>query len=294
MSDTQKVWFITGTSSGFGRELAEQLLAGGHKVVATARKPETLDDLITKHPETAFAVALDVTDESSIETAVGAAIEKFGRVDVLVNNAGYGLAGAIEEATEAEYMPVFETNVFGLISVTRAFLPHFRAQRSGNIVNLSSIGGLIGSPGWGYYNASKFAVEGFSEALHAELAPLGIQVTIVEPGPFRTEFLGRSGVEANQRIDDYDATAGKTREYFHDQAGKQPGDPAKAVAAIIAAVESPRPPRHLVLGKIAFDRMTARLGTWKEELAAWQETSLGADFDAPSKLTTSQVYPGDK
>ena len=247
-----------------------------------------------KYPETAFAIALDVTDEASIESAVGAAIEKFGRVDVLVNNAGYGLAGAIEEATEGEYMPVFETNVFGLISVTRAILPHLRAQRSGNIVNLSSIGGLIGSPGWGYYNASKFAVEGFSEALHAELAPLGISVTIVEPGPFRTEFLGRSGVEAKQRISDYDATAGKTREYFHDQAGKQPGDPAKAVAAIIAAVESPKSPRHLVLGKIAFDRMTARLGTWKEELAAWQETSLGADFDAPPKLTAAQAYPGDQ
>jgi len=278
MISPQKVWFITGASTGFGRLLAEQVLSAGGSVIATARKPDQIADLQQKYPDTALAVALDVTEESAIDAAIDAAIEKFGRIDVLVNNAGYGLAGAIEEATESEYMPVFETNVFGLIRVTRALLPHLRAQRSGHIVNLSSIGGLIGSPGWGYYNASKFAVEGFSEALAAELAPLGIHVTIVEPGPFRTDFLGRSGVEAKQRITDYDETAGKTRQYFHEQAGKQPGDPAKAVAAIIAAVESPEPPRHLVLGKLAFNRMSARLDQWKQELAAWQETSLGADF----------------
>jgi NAD(P)-dependent dehydrogenase (short-subunit alcohol dehydrogenase family) len=278
MTKSSKIWFITGASTGFGRLLAEQVLAAGESVIATARKPAQIADLQQKYPETALALALDVTDETSIDSAVDAAIERFGHVDVLVNNAGYGLAGAIEEATEAEFMPVFETNVFGLIRVTRALLPHFRAQRSGNIVNLSSIGGLIGSAGWGYYNASKFAVEGFSEALHAELAPLGIHVTIVEPGPFRTDFLGRSGVEAEQRIADYDQTAGKTRQYFHEQAGKQPGDPAKAVAAIIAAVESPEPPRHLVLGKLAFNRMSARLDQWKQELTGWQETSLGADF----------------
>jgi NAD(P)-dependent dehydrogenase (short-subunit alcohol dehydrogenase family) len=188
-------------------------------------------------------------------------------------------------------MPVFETNVFGLIRVTRALLPHLRAQRSGAIVNLSSIGGLIGSPGWGYYNASKFAVEGFSEALAAELAPLGIHVLIVEPGPFRTDFLGRSGVEASQRIADYDATAGKTRQYFHDQAGKQPGDPEKAVAAIIAAVEASNPPKHLVLGKIAFNRMSARLDGWKLELEAWKQLSLGADF---ADAIPVQPYPGEK
>jgi len=278
MTKSSKIWFITGASTGFGRLLAEQVLAAGESVIATARKPAQIADLQQKYPETALALALDVTDETSIDSAVDAAIERFGHVDVLVNNAGYGLAGAIEEATEAEYMPVFETNVFGLIRVTRAMLPHLRAQRSGHVVNLSSIGGLIGTAGWGYYNASKFAVEGFSEALHAELAPLGIHVTIVEPGPFRTDFLGRSGVEAEQRIADYDQTAGKTRQYFHEQVGKQPGDPAKAVAAIIAAVESPEPPRHLVLGKLAFNRMSARLDQWKQELTGWQETSLGADF----------------
>lgn len=275
-----KVWFITGASSGFGRELAEQVLASGATVVATARKPEHIADLATKYPGTALVLPLDVTDAASTAAAVEATLAKFGRVDVLVNNAGYGLCGGIEEATEDEFMPIFETNVFGLIRVTRAFLPQFRKQRSGNIVNLSSIGGLIGGPGWGYYNASKFAVNGFSEALSAELAPLGVQVTIVEPGPFRTEFLGRSGVVAANQIADYAQTVGKTREYFQDQAGKQKGDPVKAVKAIIAAVEAPKPPRHLVLGKLAFDRMTARLELWNQDLAAWQATSLGADFDA--------------
>jgi len=259
--------------------LAQQLLERGDKVIATARRPEQIADFQVNHPETSLVVALDVTDQASVDAAVKAALEKFGRVDVLVNNAGYGLAGGIEEATEAEFMPVFETNVFGLIRVTRALLPQFRKQRSGNIVNLSSIGGLIGSPGWGYYNASKFAVNGFSEALAAEMAPLGISVTIVEPGPFRTDFLGRSGVEAANRIADYDSTAGKTRAYFHDQAGKQAGDPVKAVKAIIAAVEAENPPRHLVLGKLAFERMNTRAEQWKQDLAAWQETSLGADFD---------------
>jgi NAD(P)-dependent dehydrogenase (short-subunit alcohol dehydrogenase family) len=279
MSNSPRVWFITGASTGFGRILAEQLLAKGDKVVATARKPEQIADLRQRYPETVLTAALDITDPAAIEAAVTAAIETFGHIDVLVNNAGYGLAGAIEEATEAEFMPVFETNVFGLIRVTRAVLPYLRRQRSGHVVNLSSIGGLIGSPGWGYYNASKFAVEGFSEAIHAELAPLGVHVTIVEPGPFRTDFLGRSGVEAAERIADYDATAGKTRQYFHDQAGKQPGDPVRACAAIVSAVESATPPKHLVLGKIAFNRMSAHLDQWKQELEASRETALGADFD---------------
>ena len=276
----QRVWFITGASTGFGRELAEQLLQGGANVVATARKPEQIADLVASYPKTALVLQLDVTDPAAIDAAVAAALDKFGRVDVLVNNAGYGLAGAIEEATEAEFMPVFETNVFGLIRVTRAFLPHFRKQRSGNIVNLSSISGLIGTAGWGYYNAAKFSVNGFSEALAAEMAPLGVHVTVIEPGPFHTDFLGRSGVEAANRIADYDQTAGKARQYMIDEAGKQKGDPAKAVKAIIAAVEAPEPPKHLVLGSVAFNRMTARLELWQKELAAWQETSLGADFDA--------------
>ena len=205
-----------------------------------------------------------MTNQHSIEQAVADAIARVGHIDVLVNNAGYGVTGAIEEVTEAEYMPMFETNVFGLINLTKALLPQFRERRSGTIVNFSSIGGLIGAPGWGYYNATKFAVEGLSEALSGELAPLGVHVMVVEPGPFRTEFLGRSGVEAKQHIADYEPTAGKTREYFATQSGKQPGDPQRAVEAVVAAVSDPNPPKHLLLGRIALTRFRKRLEDWKD------------------------------
>jgi len=277
-SSKQLVWFITGASTGFGRELAEQTLRAGYRVVATARKPDQLADFASHYPETALTLALDVTDQTSVDRAVSAAIEHFGRVDVVVNNAGYGLAGAIEEATEAEYMPVFETNLFGLIRVTKAFLPHLRKQRSGQIVNLSSMAGLVGFAGWGYYNATKFAVNGFSEALALEVEPLGIHVTVIEPGPFRTDFLGRSGAEAALRIPDYDATAGKIRDYRQDQAGKQKGDPVRAIEAIIAAVESDDPPRHLVLGERALTVFRARLDQWKADLDKHEATTLGTDF----------------
>ena len=273
-----KVWFITGASTGFGRLLAEEVLKSGDKVIATARKLEKVEDLEGEHPGQAKAYALDVTDAAQVSSIVAQATACFSPVDVLVNNAGYGIAGGIEEATEDEFMPVFETNVFGLMRVTRAFLPHFRQRRSGHIVNLSSIAGLIGSAGWGFYNATKFAVEGFSEALAAELKPLGIRVTIVEPGPFRTDFLGRSGVEAALTIPDYDETVGKTREYFHGQAGKQKGDPLRAVHAIMEAVAAPEPPLHLLLGALALTRMRARLDGWNAELDTWQATTLGADF----------------
>lgn len=275
---TSRTWFITGASTGFGRILAEEVVKAGGKVIATARQLDKVADLEQKHPGKAKAFALDVTDAAQIHAVVAQAVTGFGPVDVLVNNAGYGLAGAIEEVTEDEFMPMFETNVFGLMRMTRAFLPHFRKQGSGSIVNLSSIGGLVGLPGWGYYNASKFAVEGFSEALATEVAPLGIHVTIIEPGPFRTDFLGRSGVEAKERIADYDATAGKTREYFHEQAGKQRGDPLRAVHAIIQAVESPEPPLHLLLGGLALQRMRGKLDQWKDNIKAWEPTTVGADF----------------
>jgi len=273
-------WLITGASSGFGRLLAEYLLSLGATVVATARKVESLDDLVTRYPANAFVLELDVTKQHSIDEAVAGALARVGHIDVLVNNAGYGVAGAVEEVTEPEYMPMFETNVFGLIKMTKALLPQFRERQSGTIVNFSSIGGLIGAPGWGYYNATKFAVEGLSEALSAEMAPLGVHVMVVEPGPFRTEFLGRSGVEAKERISDYEPTAGKTREYFQTQSGKQPGDPQRAVEAIVAAVSDPNPPKHLLLGKIALTRFRKRLDDWKTELDRWQETTEGADFPA--------------
>jgi NAD(P)-dependent dehydrogenase (short-subunit alcohol dehydrogenase family) len=273
-----KVWFITGTSTGFGRLLAEEVLKAGGRVLATARKTKKIADLEERYPEAARTFALDVTKPAQIETVAKDAIAAFGRMDVLVNNAGYGIAGGIEEAAESEFMPVFETNVFGLMRVTRAFLPQFRKQRSGHILNISSMAGLVGSPGWGYYNASKFAVEGFSEALAGEMAPLGVKVTIVEPGPFRTDFLGRSGVMAERKIPDYEETVGKTREYFYGQPGKQRGDPLKAVHAMMDVVESPNPPLHLILGALAYNRFRGKLDQWRDEMAAYESVTLGADF----------------
>jgi NAD(P)-dependent dehydrogenase (short-subunit alcohol dehydrogenase family) len=273
-----KVWFITGASAGFGRVLAEYLCSIGDTVVATARNVDALGDFTLKYPGNSFILPLDVMKQSSIDHAYADAIAHVGHIDVLVNNAGYGVTGAIEEVTAEEYGPMFDTNVFGLINVTKAFLPMFRQQRSGNIVNLSSIGGLIGGPGWGYYNATKFAVEGLSQALAGEMKALGVHVTIVEPGPFRTEFLGRSGVEAKEIIADYVPTAGKAREYFQTQSGKQPGDPQRAVEAIVAAVNAPEPPLHLLLGKIALKRWRNQIAEWNKELDAWEETTVGADF----------------
>jgi len=278
LAQKDRHWFITGASSGFGRLLAEYLLSLDAKVVATARKIEAIEDLAARYPGNAVVLQLDVTKQHSIDKAVADMVVRVGHIDVLVNNAGYGVAGAVEEVTENEYMPMFETNLFGLINVTKALLPQFRERRSGTIVNFSSIGGLIGSAGWSYYNATKFAVEGLSEGLSAELAPLGVHVMVVEPGPFRTDFLGRSGTKAKRRIPDYELTAGKTREYFETQSGKQPGDPQRAVEAVVVAVSDPNPPRHLLLGKAALRRFRARLEEWNEELNRWQATTEGADF----------------
>lgn len=275
---SDRVWFITGCSTGFGRLLADEVLKSGGKVVATARKPEQIADLEQKYPENAKVLALDVTDQVQVDSAVAAAIRRFGRVDVLVNNAGYGVAGAVEEVSETELRPMYETNVFGLLRVTRALLPHLRERRSGHILNLSSIGGVTASPGWGLYQSTKFAVEGLSEALAAEVEPLGIHVTIIEPGPFRTDFLGRSGVEAAKHIADYDATAGNARTYLNSQSGKQRGDPARAVQAMIKVVESPDPPLRLLLGAGALERLRGKLDNWQKEIAAWESTTTGADF----------------
>lgn len=278
MTTAGKVWFITGASTGFGRLLAEEVLKSGGRVIATARKPEQVADLVKQYPETARAFALDVTKPEQIGAAAKDAIAAFGRIDVLVNNAGYGIAGGVEEATEEEFLPVFETNVFGLIRVTRAFLPQFRKQHTGHIINMSSMAGIGGTAGWGYYNATKFAVEGFSEALAGEMAAIGVKVTIIEPGPFRTDFLGRSGVLAKREIEEYRPAIGPVREYFHSNAGKQRGDPAKAVKAIMDVVEMPDPPLHLLLGQAAWNRMKGKLEQWRQEMAKHESVSLGADF----------------
>jgi NAD(P)-dependent dehydrogenase (short-subunit alcohol dehydrogenase family) len=274
----ERVWFITGASTGFGRLLAGEVLKAGGRVIATARNSAHIDELVKEYPETARAFELDVTKPAQIEDVAAKAIAVWGRIDVLVNNAGYGIAGGIEETTEAEFLPVFETNVLGLIRVTRAFLPQFRRQHAGHILNLSSIAGLVGQAGWGYYNTSKFAVEGFSEALAAEMAPLGVRVTIVEPGPFRTDFLGRSAVLAARHMAEYDDSVGATRDYFHGQPGKQKGDPLKAVQAMMAVVESANPPLHLLLGALAYNRFKGKLERWREEIAANEKVTLEADF----------------
>jgi NADP-dependent 3-hydroxy acid dehydrogenase YdfG len=274
----QRVWFITGASTGFGRLLAEEVLKAGGKVIATARNLDKVKDLEVQYPQTAKALALDVTDAGQVDSTVTQAFAQFGQVDVLVNNAGYGVAGAIEEVSEAEFTPMFETNLFGLLRVTRAFLPHLRKQRSGHILNLSSIGGVVAGPGGGFYNATKFAVEGISEALAGEVGPLGIRVTIIEPGPFRTDFLGRSGVVAKTRIADYDGTAGNMRKYFAENDGKQKGDPLRAVHAMMQVVESPNPPLRLLLGASALQRLRSKLANWEKEITAWEQVTVSADF----------------
>ena len=286
------VWFITGASTGFGRLLAEEVLRRGGRVIATARSLEKVADLEEKHPGQVKAYALDVTDAAQVSSIVAQATACFAPVDVLVNNAGYGVTGAIEEMSEDEYLPMFETNVFGLLRVTKALLPKMRERGQGHIINLSSIGGLIAIPGWGYYNATKFAVEGLTEALAGECEPLGINVTAIEPGAFRTDFLSRSGSEAEVQIEEYAKTAGKAREYFQTQAGKQRGDPQKAVEAILAVVEAEKPPRHLLLGGAAITRFRQRLQDWTGELDAWETTTLGADFpseeDSRETVTASR------
>ena len=287
-------WFITGASTGFGRLLAEYLLTRGATVVATARKVDQLEDLRVRYPGSAHILPLDVTSGTSIDHAVADAIANVGHIDVLVNNAGYGVCGAVEEVSDQEYAPMFNTNLFGLINLTQAFLPMFRERRSGAIINLSSVGGLIGSPGWGFYNASKFAVEGLSQALAGELAPMGIHVMVVEPGPFRTDFLGRSGQEAGRRISDYETTVGKTREYFKTQAGKQAGDPQRGVEAIVEAINSPEPPKHLLLGKLALQRYRAYLQQASAELDQWQDLTNGADYPDGEQVQTAPAYAGAK
>ena len=277
-SDQTPVWFITGCSTGFGREIARLILERGWRVVATARKPEQLEDLVAGHEDRALAIRLDVTDKQSVAASVDAALEKFGRIDVLVNNAGYGYLAAIEEGEDEGIRAQFETNVFGLIELTKAVLPGMRKQKSGHVVNFSSIGGLVSFAATGYYHATKFAVEGLSESLAIEGKPLGIKVTIVEPGPFRTDWAGRSIIESETVIDDYAPTAGVRRQQTRERSGNQVGDPVRGSEAVITAVTSDDPPLHLLLGKPALDMAYAKLDTLRANFDAWKELTLGADY----------------
>jgi NAD(P)-dependent dehydrogenase (short-subunit alcohol dehydrogenase family) len=274
----KKVWFITGCSTGFGRELAKMVLDRGYRAVVTARDPAKVEDIAARHGDRALVLELDVTDAVEIDAAVNSAVKRFGRIDVLVNNAGIGYFGAVEESDEEEVRRMFEINFFGLARVTRAALPIMRKQGSGHIVNISSIGGLRSFPSLAYYHATKYAVEGFSESLALEVAPLGIKVTIVEPSGFRTDWAGRSAAEAKNRIADYAPTAGKNLENIRGYSGKQPGDPVRAAAAIIAAVESSDPPLRLLLGKAALNGARGKLELLKKDFDAWEKTTVEADF----------------
>jgi NAD(P)-dependent dehydrogenase (short-subunit alcohol dehydrogenase family) len=272
------VWFITGCSTGFGKELAKLVLARGWQAVVTARNPEQLTNVIASHQDNALALALDVTNRSQITDAVKKAEARFGHIDVLVNNAGYGYLAAVEEGEDEPVRALFETNFFGLVNLTNAVLPGMRRQRSGHIVNFSSIGGLVSFAATGYYHASKYAVEGISESLALEVAPLGIKVIIVEPGPFRTDWAGRSLLESKTTIPDYDSTAGQRRRQSRERSGKQQGDPVRAGEAIIKAVQSPNPPLHLILGKPALDLGHKKLDALRKDFDTWRRISLSADF----------------
>ncbi|MBK8725526.1 MAG: SDR family NAD(P)-dependent oxidoreductase [Holophagaceae bacterium] len=272
-----KVWFITGCSSGLGRVLVQELLAAGHRVAATARTPDSLRDLDPGDPARFLALPLDVTDDESIQAAVAAALARFGRLDVLVNNAGYGVVGALEEIPEGEIRRIFDTNVFGLLETTRAVLPTLRSQGSGWILNISSIAGIAATPGFGVYNATKFAVEGFSEALALDVGKLGIRVHIIEPGPFRTDFAGRSLVNPPPMAA-YAATVGPTRRYVTDIDGRQKGDPVRAARAMIRLVEEGSDALRIPMGKAAVDRLRVKLRQVTRELEAGEAAALAMDF----------------
>jgi NAD(P)-dependent dehydrogenase (short-subunit alcohol dehydrogenase family) len=276
---TSKVWFITGASRGFGLELTRAALARGDRVVATARRPETITAALGEH-DNLLSVALDVTNEAQAIAAAEAAVARFGRIDVLVNNAGYGLLGAVEEASAQEVEQQFATNVFGVLTVTRAVLPQMRRQRSGRIVNISSIGGYAAYPGWGIYGATKFAVEGLTEALDAELSPLGIRATVVEPGFFRTDFLDASSlVRVRTEIAAYADTVGAMREHMASANHQQPGDPAKLATALLTLADSETPPVRLPLGSDTVYRITEKNRQVESELAAWQALAVSTDHD---------------
>jgi NAD(P)-dependent dehydrogenase (short-subunit alcohol dehydrogenase family) len=269
-----RTWLITGASRGFGFEIARQALELGDNVVATARRPEEITAVLSS--DRLLALPLDVTDEAAAQRTADAAVERFGSIDVLVNNAGRGLLGAVEEASDAEVRAVYDTNVFGLLAVTRAVLPVLRRQRAGRVINISSVGGFSGSLGWGIYNSTKFAVEGLSEAMRLELAPLGIDVTIVEPGMFRTDFLDGSSLHtAAEVIGDYTDMRGRPAQFNQ----RQLGDPVKAAAAIITVATAVKPPLRVQLGADCVARVETKLAQVADELAQWRDLALSTSFE---------------
>lgn len=272
------VWFITGCSTGFGRELARLVLERGWNAVITARDAEKVKDIAEGYENSSLVLSLDVTDKDQVASAVAKAEETFGKIDVLVNNAGYGYFSSIEEGEEDKIRAQFETNVFGLINVIQAVLPGMREKRHGHIINFSSIGGLVAFMATGYYHATKFAVEGLSESLSKEVAPLGIKVLLVEPGPFRTDWAGRSTSRTETQIADYKETIGARMDASLNGSGKQVGDPVRGCEAIISAVEAKDHHLRLLLGQMAFDGANGKLDALKENFDAWKDLTIGADF----------------
>jgi NAD(P)-dependent dehydrogenase (short-subunit alcohol dehydrogenase family) len=274
----EKVWLITGCSTGFGRDLAIQVLKNGYTAAVTARKINDIRDIVNDYPEKSIGLELDVTKPAQIRDTVKKTKEIFGRIDVLVNNAGIGYFGAVEESEDDEIRRMFEINFFGLAKMIQEVLPVMRAQRSGHIINIASIAGLVGFPSIGFYNATKFAVDGLSETLAKETAPLGIKVTIIAPSGFRTDWAGRSANNSRIVIDDYDSTAHSNQNIIRGNNGRQPGDPVRAAEAIIKVVESPSPPLRLLLGKGALRGACAKLELLKKDIDDWEETTINADF----------------
>ncbi|KZB98120.1 MAG: SDR family NAD(P)-dependent oxidoreductase [Methylobacterium organophilum] len=279
--NSDPVWFITGCSTGFGLELARLIIGRGWRAVVTARDRAKVADLARGAEDRVLALSLDVTEAGQIRESVRAATDTFGRIDVLVNNAGYGYQSSIEEGEEDKVRAQFDANVFGLFALTRAVLPVMRSQRSGHILNITSVAGFVGFPASGYYAATKHAVEGFSDSLAAEAGPLGIRVTCIEPGPFRTDWAGRSLVQTPNAIPDYAETVGARLTATSEKSGTQAGDPVRAGEAMIRVTEMENPPRHLVLGAWGYDAVTSRLKQRLAEIEAWRETSLGADYPQP-------------
>lgn len=273
----KKVWLVTGCSTGFGLEIARLVLQRGDYLVATARRLDNLTELKPQVEGQLLSLQLDVTQAENVSRVVRATIREFGRIDVLVNNAGYGLTGAVEEASDEEIREQFDTNVFGTLRLTREVLPFMRSQGGGFVIAISSVAGLVSTPGMGLYNGSKYAVEGIFEALALEAAPLGIRVTIVEPGAFRTQFAGTS-MKLTKSIAAYDATVGQTKRVFSTLTGNQPGDPVKGAKAIVDLADSEKPPLRLVLGNVAINRVRGKLEAFQNLLNEWEPVSRSVDF----------------
>ena len=283
MAQATPVWFITGCSTGFGHELAKLVLERGWKAVVTARDEKRVADLVKGHEDSALTVSLDVTDAKQIAAATKAASDKFGRIDVLVNNAGYGYQASIEEGDEAEIRAQFDANVFGLFAMTRSVLPIMRRQRSGHVINITSVAGFIGFAGSGYYAASKHAVEGWSDALAKEVEPLGLHVTCVEPGPFRTDWAGRSLKQTPSKIEDYAESAGIRLRGTSNGSGKQAGDPRRAGELMIEITQAKSPPHQLVLGAWGVDAVDKRLSAIRKDFDTWRERGAATDYDEAAK-----------